>query len=260
MIELDTIYNCDCLQGMREIPDGSVDAIVCDLPYGTTACKWDSIIPFEPLWEQYKRIIKPQGSVLLFGSEPFSTMLRMSNLDWFKYDWIWEKNRPTGFQHANNMPLKDYEIISVFSPAAMGHTKLLGNKRMIYNPQGIEPIGKEWKRSASKFGNIVGKRKSQKNSGIQEFTGYPTTTLYYNKDQKGIHPTQKPVELLRYLIRTYTNEGETVLDNCMGSGTTAIAAMREHRHFIGFELNKEFYKKACERVRNEQAQLKMAMD
>ena len=135
-IELDHIYNEDCLVGMKQIPDGTIDAVICDLPYGTTDCAWDSVIPMQPLWEQYKRILKHQGSVLLFGSEPFSTMLRMSNLDWYKYDWIWQKNVPTGFQHAKNMPMKDYEIISVFSAAGMGHANLLGNNRMTYNPQG----------------------------------------------------------------------------------------------------------------------------
>ena len=256
-MEIDKIYNMDCLEGMKNIPDGSIDAIICDLPYGTTACAWDSIIPFDQLWEQYKRIIKPQGSVLLFGSEPFSTIQRMSNLGWFKYDWIWQKNRPTGFQHAMNMPLKDYEVISVFSPASMGHASLLGDRRMIYNPQGIKECGKAWKQSVSKFGTIVGVRKSHKSTGIQEFTDYPTATLKFDKDPDSFHPTQKPVDLLRYLIRTYSNEGNTILDNCMGSGTTAVACIKEKRHFIGFELNKQYYDKACQRIDAEQRQLSL---
>lgn len=201
------LYQGDCLDVMRSIPDGSVDMVLCDLPYGTTACKWDSVIPLEPLWEQYNRLLKHQGSVVLFGSEPFSSSLRMSNLSAYKYDWVWKKNRPTGFQHAQNMPLKDYETISVFSKASMGHDNLLKEKRMWYNPQGITHCGKEWKRTASKFGSIVGKRKSHKNFGIQEFTGFPTMVLEYDKDETNYHPTQKPVALLSYLIKTYTMGG-----------------------------------------------------
>ena len=136
-IELDHIYNMDCLEGMKDIPDNSVDCIICDLPYGTTACKWDVLIPFDKLWEQYRRILKHQGSALMFGSEPFSSLLRMSNFDWYKYDWIWQKGTPSGFQHAKNMPMKDYENICVFSAAAMGHVSRLGDHRMTYNPQGL---------------------------------------------------------------------------------------------------------------------------
>ena len=260
MIELNKIYNEDCLEGMKRIPDGSVDCIVCDLPYGTTACDWDSVIPMQPLWEQYKRILKHQGSVLLFGSEPFSTMLRMSNLDWYKYDWIWQKNVPTGFQHAKNMPMKDYEIISVFSAAGMGHANLLGNNRMTYNPQGLQSCH-IIENGQSKFNNTVGKRPSHKEVIVREHCNYPRMIINFDSqagegvNNDRIHPTQKPVDLLRYLVLTYTNEGDTILDNCMGSGTTAIAAIREKRNFIGFELNKEYYDKACKRIKLEQAQL-----
>ena len=197
----------DCLEVMPQLPDQSIDCIICDPPFATTACKWDALIPFDKLWEQYNRLLKPQGSVLLFGSEPFSTHMRMSNIKAFKYDWIWKKNRPTGFQHAKNMPLKDFEIISVFSNYSMGHENLLGDKRMIYNPQGIVKINRECKRSVSKFGTIAGHRKSHKNFGIQEFTGFPTMILEFNKDETNYHPTQKPVALLAYLIKTYTNKG-----------------------------------------------------
>lgn len=254
-MELNKIYNEDCLEGMKRIPDGSVDCIICDLPYGTTDCAWDSVIPFEPLWAQYERVLKHQGSVLLFGSEPFSTMIRMSNLAWFKYDWIWVKNCPTGFQHAKNMPLKDYEIISVFSAASMGHENLLGYNRMIYNPQGIKTVNKITKNSTNKWGNIAGNRPSHKEKYITEYENYPTMVLHFDKDTDGFHPTQKPVDLIRYLVRTYSNEGETILDNCMGSGTTAIACIKEKRNFIGFELNKEYYEKACKRIAAEKAQL-----
>ena len=253
-IELNTIYNMDCLEGMKAIPDGSVDAIICDLPYGTTDCKWDSIIPFDKLWEQYNRILKPQGSVVLFGSEPFSSLIRMSNLQHFKYDWIWHKTTTTGFQHAKNMPLKDYEIISVFSNASMGHANLLGEKRMTYNPQGIVRVDKVSKNTKNKWGNIAGNRPSHKEEFITEFANYPTMTLEYAKDSKGFHPTQKPVALLEYLIKTYTNEGETILDNCMGSGTSAIAAIRTKRNYIGFELNEEYYRKSLDRIQRELSQ------
>ena len=253
-----TLYKGDCLVEMNKIPDGSVDCVICDLPYGTIAAKWDSVIPSELLWEQYKRILKHQGSVLLFGSEPFSTYLRMSNIDWFKYDWIWLKNTHTGFQHAKNMPLKDYEIISVFSAAGMGHQNLLGENRMIYNPQGIICVNKEWKRkNPNNFGNIAGKRESHKTEHIQEFENYPKMTLSFDKDVKSFHPTQKPVDLLRYLVLTYTNKGDVVLDNCMGSGSTGVACVRENRNFIGIELDDKYFEIAKKRIETEQQQLKL---
>ena len=249
------LYQGDCLDVMRSIPDGSVDMVLCDLPYGTTACKWDSVIPLEPLWEQYNRLLKHQGSVVLFGSEPFSSSLRMSNISAYKYDWIWKKNRPTGFQHAQNMPLKDYETISVFSKASMGHDNLLKEKRMWYNPQGITHCGKEWKRTASKFWSIVGKRKSHKNFGIQEFTGFPTMVLEYDKDETNYHPTQKPVALLSYLIKTYTmGGGATVLDNCMGSGSTGVACIETARSFIGIEKDAQYFAVAQKRIANRREQ------
>ena len=229
------LYCGDCLEVMKQIPDGSVDMVLCDLPYGTTACKWDVVIPLDKLWQEYNRVLTASGTVLLFGSEPFSSLLRTSNMSAYKYDWIWQKNRPTGFQHARNMPLKEHETISVFSKGAMGHINLLGDKRMTYNPQGISVCGKEWKMSSSKFGNIVGKRKGHKERGIQEFTGYPTSILSFKKEETNYHPTQKPVALMEYLIRTYTNEGELVMDNCMGSGTTGVACVNTNRKFIGIE-------------------------
>ena len=253
---LDNIYNMDCLEGMKQIPDGTIDAVICDLPYGTTANKWDSVIPMDKLWEQYRRVLKHQGSVLLFGSEPFSTMLRMSNLDWYKYDWIWQKNRPTGFQHAKNMPLKDFEVISVFSAAGMGHAAHLKENRMTYNPQGIVKINRTITASKNKFGTCVADTgKYNGNVYTQEYENFPTMTLKFDTDPDAWHPTQKPVDLLRYLVLTYTNEGDTVLDNCMGSGTTAIACIKERRYFIGFELSKEYFDKAVRRIKAEQAQL-----
>ena len=260
-MEIDNIYNMDCLEGMKQIPDGTIDAVICDLPYGTTDCAWDSVIPMEPLWEQYRRILKHQGSVLLFGSEPFSSMLRMSNLKWYKYDWIWKKDTPSGYQHAKNMPMKDYEIISVFSAASMGHANLLGDRRMTYNPQGTKNCHVIEHNKLHKNGYITGSRPSHKETIVRDVCNYPRMILEYN-NQAGevsnnvrIHPTQKPVDLLRYLVLTYTNEGDTVLDNCMGSGTTAVACIKERRHFIGFELSKEYFDKAVRRIKAEQAQL-----
>ena len=259
-IELNRIYNEDCLEGMKRIPSNSVDCIICDLPFGTTACAWDSVIPMPPLWEQYKRVLKHQGSVLLFGSEPFSTMLRMSNLEWFKYDWIWRKNVPTGFQHAKNMPMKDYEIISVFSGAGMGHANLLGENRMTYNPQGLKSCHVV-ENGQSKFKNTVGKRPSHKEIVVREQCNYPRMIITFDNqsgdgvNNKRIHPTQKPLDLIRYLVLTYTNMGDTVLDNCMGSATTAIACMKEKRNFVGFELDKDYYEKACKRIESERQQL-----
>lgn len=248
------LYKGDCIEVMQSLPDKCCDLILCDPPFGTTDCKWDSVLPMDKVWTQYNRLLKPQGSVLLFGSEPFSSFLRMSNIKAFKYDWIWKKNRPTGFQHACNMPLKDYEIISVFSNASMGHENLLGDKRMIYNPQGIVKIHREWKRSVSKFGSIVGKRKSHKDFGIQEYTNFPTMTLVYDKDEENLHPTQKPVALLSYLIKTYTNVGDTVLDNCLGSGSTGVACLETERNFIGIELDEHYFQVAINRIERKQKQ------
>ena len=216
------------------------------MPYGTTDCKWDNVIPFAPLWEQYNRITKYNGTVVLFGSEPFSTHLRISNIENYKYDWIWVKNNSTGFQHAKNMPLKNYEIISVFSKGSMGHKSLLKDKRMTYNPQGLI-VCEKYHYGKRSSGGIIGPRPSHKDVVKQEFTNYPKMLLHFN-NEKGYHPTQKPVELLEYLINTYTNEGETVLDNCMGSGSTGVACKNTGRRFIGIELDRNYYDIACERV------------
>ena len=233
----------DCLEGMRRIPTASIDAIICDLPYGTTACAWDSVIPFDQLWEQYKRIAKPNAPIVLFGSEPFSSYLRLSNIEWYKYDWIWVKTKASGFLDANRKPLKLHETISVFSDRP--HT---------YNPQGLVKGVFKTGRDANMEGKVYG---AYKNHEASEFGNYPKSVLKFaNPSGAGhLHPTQKPVDLLRYLIRTYSNEGDTILDNCMGSGTTAVACIKEKRHFIGFELNKQYYDKACQRISAEQRQL-----
>ena len=244
---------------MKSIPDNSIDMVLCDLPYGTINCSWDSKIPLEPLWEQWLRVLSPQSSVLLFGSEPFSTRLRMSNLSQFKYDWIWHKNSPTGFVHAKNKPLKDFEVISVFSPYPMGHASLLGDRRMRYNPQGLEVYGKMSKSSKSKFGNIDGKRKSHKAEVVSDFTNYPRMVLSFGKDtgKNNLHPTQKPVALCEYLIKTYTDNGMTVLDNCMGSGSTGVACLNTGRKFIGIEKDEQYFEVAKERIESVQKDLEM---
>jgi len=240
----------DCLELMKQIPDKSVDMILCDLPYGTTACKWDNVIPFKPLWEQYNRIIKPNGAICLFGSEPFSSALRMSNIKHFKYDWIWEKSRTVGFLNAKNAPLKRHEIISVFS---LGTTANCSKDRMEYNPQGLVEINQKRKSVSQSDGTVVGNRPSRNKDYVAKYKGYPDTVLRFANEAKQEHPTQKPVALCEYLIKTYTNEGETVLDNCMGSGTTGVACVNTDRNFIGIELDDHYFEVATERIN--QAQL-----
>ena len=239
----------DCLQKMQAIPDASIDLILCDLPYGTTNCKWDSVIPFEPLWKQYNRIIKDNGAVVLFGSEPFSTKLRFSNFRNYKYDWYWIKSIPSMWQHSKNRPMSKVETVSVFSKAPMGHKSLLGEKRMKYNPQGVKSVGKKTIGNG-KHGRILGARPNQVGVEYEAMTGFPSNVLEYGNitGKQAIHPTQKPVALLEYLIQTYTNEGETVLDNCMGSGSTGVACANTDRDFIGIELDENYFNIAKNRI------------
>ena len=230
---------------MKNIPDKSIDMILCDLPYGTTACKWDITIPFEPLWEQYNRIIKDNGAIVLFGSEPFSSKLRISNLDMYKYDWIWKKTTATGFQLANCKPLNNIENILVFSK---GTTYPRSYNKMKYNPQGLIPFGKNVRHGIN---NIITKTGSNRKAEyvFQKFTNYPRRILEFEKDSKILHSAQKPVKLLEYLIKTYTNERELVLDNCMGSGSTGVACKHLNRKFIGIELDKEYFEIAKDRIK-----------
>lgn len=230
-----------CLEVMKDIPDGSVDMILCDLPYGTTACKWDSIIPFEPLWNHYERIIKDNGAIVLFATEPFGAMLRMSNLHLYRYDWVWDKVSVVGFANAKKMPLRNVEYIAVFY-----------KKLPTYNPQGLIPMNKNIKngkahttRGEKGISAINGGR--FKDCYTQEYTNYPKQILKYGREQ-GYHPTQKPIALLEYLIKTYTNEGETVLDNCMGSGSTGVACKNTNRDFIGIELDEKYFEIAKQRI------------
>lgn len=235
------LFQGDCLELMKDIPDGSIDMILCDLPYGTTACKWDSVIPFEPLWEQYKRIIKDNGAIVLFGSEPFSTMLRCSNLKMYKYDWIWKKSKKTGFPNANRQPLRNYETISVFY-----------KKQCRYNPQGLVKLDVPVKKDRKKPKRETVNAGENDGSLVGEYTvlykNYPTQVINFSSVGNTIHPTQKPVALLEYLIKTYTNEGETVLDNCMGSGSTGVACMNTGRRFIGMELETKYFEIAKQRI------------
>lgn len=235
VMEFDYIQCGDCLELMKQIPDKSIDMILCDLPYGTTACKWDSIIPFEELWKEYDRIIKDDGAIVLFGSEPFSTKLRMSNLKNFKYDWIWEKEQGANFMLCKYQPYKVHEVISVFT-----------HKTHRYYPQMTE--GKPYISGKGDSGEITGSvnKVQTKNKG----TRYPRSIQKFNTDKaKGsFHPTQKPVALLEWLIKTYTNEGGIVLDNCMGSGSTCVAAVNTNRHYIGFELEEKYFDIACQRL------------
>ena len=236
-IELNKIYNEDCLEGMKRIPDGSVDMILCDLPYGTTACKWDEIIPFDLLWEQYERVIKDNGAIVLTANQPFASALVMSNPKLYKYSWYWEKTKATGHLNAKKQPLRCIEDVLVFSKGTS-----------LYFPQGTVSINKEQKKKTKPF--VVGEQVYGKQdvSTVQTVGNYPRNLLTYKKPSKNVHPTQKPVALFEYLIKTYTREGETILDNCMGSGTTAVACLNTNRNFIGFEMEKEYFEIANERI------------
>ena len=237
------LFKGDCLELLKDIPDGSIDLILTDPPYGTTACKWDEIIPFEPMWKEVNRIIKPKGAIVLFGCEPFSSLLRCSNLTNVRYDWVWEKN-PVGFLNSKKMPLKSVENISVFY-----------SNLPTYNPQGlirVDPkIIKNSKsskiRSDLKIATLNGGR--LKESYLSEFSNFPKQILRFNKQgNKSVHPTQKPIPLLQYLIKTYTNISDKVLDFTMGAGSTGVAAVNLGRDFIGIERNDKYFSIAEKRI------------
>lgn len=252
MIDI-TLWHGDCLELMKDIPDGSVDMILCDLPYGTTACKWDSVIPFEPLWEHYRRVCKRNAAIVLTASQPFTSALVMSNIDWFKYCWVWEKNRPTLPHHAKNRPMAKHEDIAVFSGGKMGHAVQVADRRMTYNPQGMVE-GKAKKVTAKgSHSSITGPRPNQVGIEYMAMTNAPHTILQFSKEEAHVHPTQKPVALMEYLIRTYTHEGETVLDNCMGSGATGVACVNTGRNFIGIEKDANYFAIAESRINNDRA-------
>jgi len=238
----------DCIEEMSKIPDGSIDAVITDPPYGTTQCKWDSVIPFEPMWTQLKRVIKPNGAIVLFGAEPFSSALRMSNIKMYKYDWVWKKDNASNFFAAKFQPLNDTENIMVFSTGGCNN----GTKRPVpYNPQGVTEVDIDCINGKSVGGAIGQAHRTTMKEGRkykQTKTSYPFKTLKYKRDPDKTHPTQKPVALVEYLIKTYTNEGETVLDFTMGSGTTGVACVNAGRNFIGIESGKKYFGVASYRI------------
>ena len=246
MLELDRIYNMDCLEGMDGIPDGSIDAVICDPPYevlnkGNANSQWDRTLPFDRLWEQYKRVVKPNGAIVLFCQGMFTAKLMMSNPGMWRYNLIWDKQRPTGFLNANRMPMRCHEDIAVFY-----------RELPTYNPQYTdgEPSHTRGNGEHSNDNKCYGDFWNTKETRKYDRCKYPKSIVSVPKEwgRSVWHPTQKPVELIRWLVRTYTDEGETVLDNCMGSGTTAIACLMEGRRFIGFETNKDYFDRANERI------------
>src|SRR5699024_2010624 len=251
---LNKIYNEDCLEGMKRIPDKSVGMILCDLPYGTTACSWDTIIPFEPLWEQYERVVKNNGAIVLTASQPFTSALVMSNPRAFKHSWVWHKKNAGNVLTAKYSPLKTTEDVLVFSKKG---------KRVNYYP--IFSYGhkdrsqdKQMKKKTDLF-SVIKSGEFKPGNNKPGDARYPKHLIEFsNASRVGVvHPTQKPVALFEYLIKTYTNKGETVLDNCMGSGTTAIACINTERNFIGFELDETYYEKSLERIKQHTTQTEL---
>lgn len=238
--EMYRLYKGDCLEVMDGLTKEGVkvDAIICDPPYGTTNCKWDSVIPFDEMWGRLNKLIKPNGAIALFSDNPFTSKLINSNIKYYKYDWIWEKEQGKNFQHCKNMPLKKTEYINVFYKS-----------KPTYNPQGIIKLDKPIMKSNKGKGGNLGHLSSEKKRSMYEqwYINYPSNILRFNAD-RGLHPTQKPVKLLEYLIKTYTNENELVLDFTMGSGSTGVAAANTNRKFIGIELDENYFNIAKERI------------
>ena len=279
-MEIDKIYNEDCLIGMKDIPDRSIDAIICDLPYGVLnrqnkSAQWDNIIPIEPLWKQYERIIKDNGAIVLFAQGMFTAQLMMSNPKIWRYNLIWDKiNRPTGFLNANRCPLRIHEDIVVFYKSQPTYNPQFTYGQVNHKRGGagngkMTNVGKKKKEDdvfSQEIGDILesgARNRCYGNFAVTETRitneKYPTSIIPMDKEHDGNyhHPTQKPVNLIRWLVRTYTNEGDLVLDNCIGSGTTAVACLKEKRHFIGYEITKEYFDIAQERIKQEQMQLEL---
>ena len=279
-MEIDKIYNEDCLIGMKDIPDRSIDAIICDLPYGVLnrqnkSAQWDNIIPIEPLWKQYERIIKDNGAIVLFAQGMFTAQLMMSNPKIWRYNLIWDKiNRPTGFLNANRCPLRIHEDIVVFYKSQPTYNPQFTYGQVNHKRGGagngkMTNVGKKKKEDdvfSQEIGDILesgARNRCYGNFAVTETRitneKYPTSIIPMDKEHDGNyhHPTQKPVNLIRWLVRTYTNEGDLVLDNCIGSGTTVVACIKEKRHFIGYEITKEYFDIAQERIKQEQMQLKL---
>lgn len=260
-MDIDTIYNEDCLTGMQRIPDGSVDCIICDLPYGTTQLSWDTTLPLDKLWQHWLRVAKENSAIILFGSQPFVTDLICSRRDLFKYEIIWDKKTKTNFYDAHRRPMKQHETLLVFY-----------RKQPTYNPQKItvDKPQKNRVRKNSNFSAVCGpfvgrvSEEAAKNyryvetnerfpGSIVQFSNW-NGALFGNTEKAVKHPTQKPVDLLRWVIRSYSNEGDTILDSTIGPGTTAVAAIMERRHFIGFETNRDYYEIAIKRINDIQMQ------
>ena len=238
------LYQSDCLVGMSRIGTGLVDLVLCDLPYGTTACAWDTVLPFERLWEQYRRILKPRGALVLMAAQAFATDLINSARKLFRYDLVWEKTGPVGYANANRMPLRAHELILVFY-----------QRLPKYRPQGLVPLARPVKRKADKK-KSGGVYHGLEKESVQRFTNYPRSILRFsNRKERRIHPTQKPVELMEYLVRTYTDPGDLVLDNCMGSGSTGVACLNAGRRFVGFEKDPDYFAAAQARMEARAAEL-----
>lgn len=231
------LYCTDCLVGMTRVETGSVDLILCDLPYGTTDCAWDTVIPFQPLWEQYRRVLKPRGAAVLMAAQPFATDLINSARKLFRYDLVWEKTSPVGHANANRMPMRAHELVLVFY-----------RRLPKYHPQGLVTLERPIIRKAreTKGGSVY---HGMQKASVQRYTNYPRSILRFpNRAEKRVHPTQKPVALMEYLIQTYTDPGDLVMDNCMGSGTAAVAALNTGRRFVGFEKDGRYFELARNRV------------
>ena len=250
------LINGDCIEEMQKLIDDGVkvDMVLTDPPYGTTENKWDSIIPFEEMWNKINQLTTNITTTLLFGSEPFSTKLRASNLDDYKYDLYWNKSRSSGYLNAKNKPLKNIELISVFSKGTTVH-KGQSKNRMTYNPQGLVKINKICKNG--EVNNCYGNRPSRKGTFIQEYTNYPKMLIKYDNPTKLCHPTEKPVDLLEYLIKTYSNPNDLILDFTMGSGSTGVACLQTNRNFIGIELDEKYYNIAKQRINEAKAQRRL---
>lgn len=241
-MELNKLYNEDCINGMKRIPTNSIDMILTDLPYGVTDCKWDKIIPFDLLWEQYNRIAKDRTPIVLFSVQPFTTKLIQSNMKHFRYCWYWKKNNKTGFTFAKVQPMRCVEDICVFY-----------KKAPTYNPQGIKKIEKARERKKNHAtGDSIYKQRTLMKAYTPKYTNYPTHLLHFanetTNNKKRLHPTQKPLALCEYLIKTYTNAGDVVLDSCAGSGTTLVAAKNNERNYIGFETDSRYFERATARL------------
>ena len=257
---INKIIQGDCLRVMPNIPDKSIDMILCDLPYGTTHASWDTVIPIEKLWTEYKRIIKDNGVIVLTAQQPFTSLLIASNLSMYKYNWVWEKDNGTNFLNSKFQPLKITEDICVFSKGASSFTK--NGVAMKYNPQFTKgkpytiKSGQQKEDSAVARGGRDGRGDVGGFKTINEGKRYPKNLIKFNRDKEKLHPTQKPVYLFEYLIKTYSNEDDLILDNCIGSGTTAVASQQLHRNFIGIEISQKYCEIARQRLRQEVLDLK----